>query len=75
MKTVIEILKAIVPEVDENNCHTLLDDGIIDSLDIVRLVANLEAEFQIVIQASDIITENFNSIISIESLVNMRKNQ
>ena len=35
MEKVMEILKELRPDVDFENCTTLIDDGILDSFDIV----------------------------------------
>lgn len=75
MKNLIEIVQQIVPEINESNSDVLLDDGIIDSLDIVRIVTVLEENYNIEINANDIIPENFNSINSIEALIKLKLNK
>ncbi len=61
MEKLIEILEDIQPDVDYENCETLIDDHILSSLSIISLVAELEDEFDVTIPAVEIIPANFNS--------------
>lgn len=47
----------------------LTEEGLLDSLDIIRLASELEKNFGIVLNGSDIISENFRNLTSIETLV------
>lgn len=69
METVLEILKGLHPEVDFENCDSLVDDKILDSFDIVLLISDLNDEFDITIPAEEIIPENFNSARAIYAMV------
>lgn len=66
---VMEILMDIRPDVDFENETKLIDSHILESFDIVSLVAELEDEFDIKIRPKDLIPENFNSADSIVALV------
>ena len=69
MEELLEVLKKVKPGVDfENNCN-LIDDEVLDSFDIVSLVAAINEEFDIQITAKDIIPENFNSVESMYELI------
>lgn len=59
---IIEILKKMHPDTDVKHCVTLVDDGILDSLDIVTLVSELNAAFDIRIPATEILPDRFNSV-------------
>lgn len=69
MEKVIEILTDLHPEVDFNTAEDLIDDGVLDSLDIVSLVAAIDTEFGVVIPAEEIVPENFNSASAIFELI------
>ena len=69
MEKIIEILTELHPEVDFNTATELIDDGVLDSLDIVSLVAAIDTEFGIVVPAEEIVPENFNSAFAIFELI------
>ena len=53
--TILEILEDIGEDVDFDTCETLIDDGILSSLDIIQLIGALNDEFDISIPATEII--------------------
>lgn len=61
MEKLIEILKELHPDVDFENEEGLIDNGILDSLDIVTLVTEIDSEFDVRIPPEEIVPENFNS--------------
>ncbi len=69
MDKLLEILKELHEDVDYESCDTLIDDGILDSFDIVTLVAEISEEFDISIPAEKLIPENFNSATAIMALI------
>ena len=69
MEKLIEILTSLHPEVDFESCTTLIDDKILDSFDIVTLVAEIDAEYDVAIPAEELIPENFNSAKALYALV------
>lgn len=69
MDKVIEILTDLHPDVDFAAEDALIDDGILDSLDIVSLVAAIDTEFGVTVPAEEIIPENFNSAEALWALV------
>ncbi|MBO7310170.1 MAG: acyl carrier protein [Clostridia bacterium] len=69
METVIKMLKELHPDVDFESADGLIDDGILDSLDIVSLVAEIDSEFGIVVPAEEIVPENFNSATALFKLI------
>ena len=69
MEKVIEILTEFHTDVDFSTAEGLIDDGILDSLDIVSLVAAIDTEFGIVVPAEEIVPENFNSAEAIFKLI------
>ena len=69
MEALLEILSSLHPDVDFETATDLVDDGILDSLDIVTLVTEIHAEFDVAIPAEEIVPENFNSAEALMSLI------
>ncbi|MDD3612272.1 MAG: acyl carrier protein [Caldicoprobacterales bacterium] len=69
MEILLEILEELHPDVDFENCETLIDDKILDSFDIITLVADINDEFGVAIPAEELIPENFNSVKSLYALI------
>lgn len=69
MEKLIELLEDIEDGVDYENCTTLIDDGYLDSLGIISLVAEIEEEFDVQIPTVEIVPANFNSAKSIWDLI------
>ena len=69
MEDLCKVLEKIKPGVDFKNNNSLIDDEILDSFDIVTLVAALDEEFDIQITAKDILPENFNSAEAMYKLI------
>lgn len=67
-ESILDILQELHEDVDFENEEQLVDDKILDSFDLVTLVAELGEEFDVEITAKDFVTENFNSV---ERLTNM----
>lgn len=67
---ILDILKSIQPANDFEESKDFVEDGLLDSFDVVQLVSELENTFNITISALDILAENFNSVQAIEKLVN-----
>lgn len=70
MDEILEILDSLGLDADFENCTTLVDDGILESLDIVTIIAELSDAFDITIPARDIVPENFNSAEAMLGMVN-----
>ena len=69
MERLIEILENVKPDVDFENCETLIDDGLLDSFSILAVVGEINDEFDVEISAPDIVPENFNSAKALWALV------
>ena len=69
MNTLLEILEDLHPDVDFTVEESLIDDGILDSLDIVTLITEINDKFDISIPAEEIIPENFNSAKALMALI------
>lgn len=69
MTKIINILSEIRPEYDFTQSKDFIADGYLDSFDIVSLVSSLEENYGILIDALDILPENFCSIEAIAEVV------
>lgn len=69
MEKLLEILKDLHPDVDFEVQEHLIDDEILDSFDLVSLIAEINEVFDVVITAKDIIPENFNSAKALYALI------
>ena len=69
MDEILDILKDLHPDVDFESCDTLIDDGILDSFDIVTIIAEISDAFDVKIGAEQIVPENFNSAEALWNLV------
>ena len=65
---ILDILADIVDD-DVESCTTLIDDGVLSSLDIIQLIGALNDEFDISIPATEIIPQNFNSVDATVAMV------
>ena len=61
MDKVIEILESVKPGVDYKNEKSLVDNGILESFDIITIISKLNDEFDIELSVNEVIPENFNS--------------
>lgn len=73
MDKIIEILNGIRPEFDFSQDVNYMEEGYLDSFDIVTLVTELEDNFDITINGEDILPENFSSKEAISALVERSK--
>ncbi len=69
MDELMTILKNLRPDVDFETNERLIDDGILDSLDIVALVSELNDCMDIDISVEHLVPENFNSAKAIMALI------
>ena len=69
MEQLLNILAELHPEVDFETEEHLIDNKILDSFDIVTIVAEIDSEFDVSIPAEELVTENFNSAKALYALV------
>ena len=68
-KKIIDFLTEIRPEFDFAASSNFIEEGMLDSFDIVSLVASLDEEFGISIDGTEILPENFSNVDSIHQLL------
>lgn len=69
METLMKILQDIDDGIDYEKEQALIDDRLFDSFAVITLVAELEDAFDIVIEAAEMVPENFNSAQAIYNMV------
>lgn len=69
MKSILDILSGIRPEFDFSTSQNYLADGMLDSLDMLALVSDLDREFGICIEGTEILPENFCNLQAIRKLL------
>ena len=69
MEELLQILEDMRPDVDFATEKKLITGGIIDSFDVVSLVAELSDAFDIEIGPQYLIPENFNSADAIWNMI------
>jgi len=69
MEQLLNILSELHPDVDFETCTTLIDDKILDSFDIVTLVAEIDDAYDVAIPAEELVPENFNSAKALFALL------
>ena len=69
MEEIREILIDTRPEYDFLDDVDFVESGMLDSFDVLTLVTEIEERFNIRIDGSDILPENFCSIKAIENLI------
>ena len=66
---IIEILKENRPDIDDIENVELVAEGLLDSFDIVTLVAEFDEAFGISIDGADITPTSFNTVDSIAEML------
>jgi len=69
MNVLVEILKSIRPEFDFTVSTDFLADGMLDSFDMITLVATLDKTYSISIEGVDITPEHFKNLATIARLL------
>lgn len=73
MERLEKVLKNVREDSDFNSSKDFIEDGLLDSFDIVTLVEEIEEEYDIELNGSDIIPENFKNMESILELIHARE--
>lgn len=69
MEKLLNVLAEVRDDVDFASEQGLVDEGIIDSLDLTRIIVALDDAFEIHIPAGEIEPENFNSADAMLAMV------
>ncbi|MDD6022182.1 MAG: acyl carrier protein [Acutalibacteraceae bacterium] len=74
MEELLKILSEVKPGVDFEKETALIDDGILDSLDIITILSEIFNEFDITVPTNNIVPENFNSAKAIYAMIEELEN-
>lgn len=66
---ILNMLTEIRPEFDFTSSSDFVEDGYLDSFDVVTIVSMIEKEFDILISGLDVLPENFSSVEAISNLI------
>lgn len=69
MNDILKILEELRPECEFGKSSNFIEDGLLDSFDVVALVDSFERKYLIKIDALDILPENFVSIDTMMQLI------
>lgn len=69
MDKLLKILKRVKPDVDFAVSNNLIDEGILDSVDIVSIISEIETEYSIEIEPDEIEADNFQSALAILNMM------
>lgn len=73
MDKLLELLKGIRLDVDFENETELIDEGILDSFDVVSIISEIDDVFGVQIRINELEPENFNSAEAIWALIQKLK--
>ena len=73
MEKLLELLKGVRPDVDFENETELIDEGILDSFDVVSIISDIDDQFNVQIRINELDPENFNSAEAIWNLIQKLK--
>ena len=69
MEKLLSILNSVKKGVDFEQEQELVDKGLLNSIDIISIIAEIEDKYGIVIPSDEIIPENFNSAAALKELI------
>lgn len=75
MEKLLEILENVNPNVNFEEETNLFDSGILDSMNIIMIAAEINDEFDVEIKVTDIIPENFNSADNMMKMIERLQNE
>lgn len=73
MEKLLKLLKGVRPDVDFENETALIDDGLLDSFDVVSIISEIDDVFGVQIRINELDPDNFNSAEAIWNLIQKLK--
>ncbi|MDR2600166.1 MAG: acyl carrier protein [Oscillospiraceae bacterium] len=75
MEKLLEILQEMHEDIDFSTHVSLIDDKVIDSFDIITLIAEIDDRIGVTIPPEELIPKNFNSFSAMVNLINKLENE
>ncbi|MBQ2802170.1 MAG: acyl carrier protein [Lachnospiraceae bacterium] len=75
MEQLMSILKGLRPDVDFEKEDKLIDNGVLDSFDLVALVGEINEAFDVEVEFEDMEPENFNSVKNMYAMIEKLQNE
>lgn len=73
MEELLNLLAEIRPDVDFENEEALIDDGLLDSFDVVSIISEIDDKFGVQIRITELDPESFNSVDNLWNLIQSLK--
>ncbi len=70
MEELLKLLAGIRSDVDFEHEKKLIDDGVLDSFDIISIVGEMNDHYGIEINVEDLEPDNFNTVEAMLELIN-----
>lgn len=74
MEKLLNLLEKLKPGVDFKNSKNMLEEGLIDSFDMINIIANINEEFAIDFSVAEIVPENFTTVETLYQTIERIKN-
>lgn len=72
---ILQVLGQIRPDVDFETAERLIDDGVLDSFDIIQVVLELNETFNVEMSVDDLRPENLNNVPAMIKLITRLQNE
>ena len=69
MEQLLQILNQLHPDVDFMDVDDLYEEGVLDSLDMVRLVTEISQTFDVDVPPEELIPDNFQNVNTIMAMI------
>ncbi len=66
---IVKILSSLRPEFDFTEKVDFIEEGMLDSFDVVSLINELDRVFNVVVPGEEVVPENFSSVEAISQLI------
>lgn len=73
MEELLKLLEGVRPDVDFETETELIDDGILDSMDVVSIISEIDDVFNVQIRITELDPDNFNSAKAMWDLIQKLK--